>query len=132
MTGNALMLGQGGTATGAFSLSAPAKDVKVAVSNAAGNIVAVLDLGAMTAGSQNFTWNGQSIDGTALPAGTYTFNVVPHGPAEPRRRYRRRPIAVVPVTSVVLGGAERADARSRRRHRPGRAQRRSAGLLIPL
>jgi flagellar basal-body rod modification protein FlgD len=103
VTGNALMLGAGGTATGAFSLSGAAKDVKVAVADASGNIVSVLDLGAMSAGTQDFTWNGQSIGGTALPAGAYSFNVVPTSAAG-NPAVQATTFSVVPVTAVVLGG----------------------------
>lgn len=103
VTGNALVLGQGGTATGAFSLSGPAKDVRVAISNSSGNVVGVLDLGAMSAGTQNFTWNGQSIGGTALPPGTYAFNVVPTAAAG-AAAVQATTYSVVPVTAVVLGG----------------------------
>lgn len=101
--GNALLLGQGGTATGAFSLSGAATDVKVAITNSSGSVVSVLDLGAMSAGNQNFTWNGQTIGGTALPAGTYSFNVVP-STAKGAATVQASTFAVVPVTAVVLGG----------------------------
>ena len=101
--GNALILGQGGTAIGAFSLSAPATDVKVAVTNSSGGVVSVLDLGAMSAGNQNFTWNGQSIGGTALPAGSYGFSVVP-STAKGAAAAQATTFAVVPVTAVTLGG----------------------------
>lgn len=103
VSGNALVLGQGGTATGAFALSGPTKDVQVAITSAAGSVVAVLDLGAMSAGSQMFTWNGQSIGGTALPAGTYSFNVVPTA-VSGGAKVQATPYSVVPVTAVVLNG----------------------------
>ena len=103
VTGNALVLGQGGTATGAFSLSGPAKDVQVAISNQSGSVVGVLDLGAMSAGQQNFTWNGQSVGGAALPPGTYSFNVVATA-AKGSPAVQATTYSVVPVTAVVLGG----------------------------
>src|ERR1700722_848741 len=49
VSGNALVLGSSGSAPGAFNLSAAASDVKVTVSNASGNIVDIVDLGAMRA-----------------------------------------------------------------------------------
>lgn len=101
--GNALILGQGGTALGAFSLSGPASDVKVAITNSSGSVVSVLDLGAMSAGTQNFAWNGQSIGGTALPAGSYGFSVVP-STAKGTPAVQATTFAVVPVTAVTLGG----------------------------
>jgi flagellar basal-body rod modification protein FlgD len=101
--GSALILGSGGTATGAFSLSGPATDVKVAIANSSGSIVSVIDLGAMSPGNQNFIWNGQSIGGTALAAGSYSFNVVPSTPAG-ATTVQATTYAVVPVTAVTLGG----------------------------
>jgi flagellar basal-body rod modification protein FlgD len=101
--GNALILGSGGTATGAFALSGAATDVKIAVTNSAGSVVSVLDLGAMSAGNQNFTWNGQSIGGTAMPAGSYGFTVVP-STAKGAAAVTPTTYAVVPVTAVTLGG----------------------------
>lgn len=103
VAGNALVLGSGGTATGAFALSGAAKDVKVTVADASNNIVAVLDLGAMTAGNQNFTWNGQSLGGAALPAGTYTYSVSPVSAGA--AAVSATSYSVVPVTAVVLNGA---------------------------
>jgi flagellar basal-body rod modification protein FlgD len=99
--GNALILGQNG-AVGSFSLSGAAKDVSVAIANASGEVVQVLDLGAMAAGSQNFSWNGQSTAGTTLPAGTYSYNVNPT--AAGSTAVTASTFAVVPVTSVLLGG----------------------------
>jgi len=101
--GNALLLGSGGTATGAFSLSGPSSNVQVAIANSSGSVLGVLNLGAMSAGNQNFTWNGQSSAGTALPAGTYSFNVIPSTPSG-ATAVTATTYAVVPVTSVVLGG----------------------------
>jgi flagellar basal-body rod modification protein FlgD len=102
VAGNALVLGSHGAAQGAFSLSAPAKDVNVAVLNSAGSIVNTIDLGAMAAGAQNFTWNGKAADGTTQAAGTYSFQIV--ASAASGAAPTVTPFAVVPVTSVVLGG----------------------------
>jgi flagellar basal-body rod modification protein FlgD len=102
--GNALILGSSGTATGAFSLSGASSNVQVAVTNSSGSVVDVINLGAMGAGNNNFTWNGQSSAGTALTAGTYSFNVIPSTPSG-ATTVTATSYAVVPVTSVVLGGA---------------------------
>jgi len=69
VAGNALILGQSGSAGGAFTLSAAAKDVTVAITDSTGKLVANLDLGAMPAGEQNFSWNGKALDGSTAPAG---------------------------------------------------------------
>jgi len=101
--GNALVLGTSGTAQGAFNLSAAATDVKLTITDASGNVVSVVDLGAMGAGSQNFSWNGQSLDGKAQPAGTYSYSIKATS-ASNANTVTATPYAVVPVTSVVLGG----------------------------
>lgn len=103
VAGNALILGSGGTATGAFSLSGASTDVKVAVSNSSGSVVSVIDLGALSAGQQNFTWNGETSGGTALSAGTYSFNVTPSA-ATGTNAVTATTYSVVPVTAVTLGG----------------------------
>ncbi len=102
VSGNALLLGQGGTATGSFSLSGAAKDVTVTIANSAGNVVQVLDLGALPAGTQNFSWNGQSIGGTAMSAGTYSYSVNPTSAGA--SAVTATTYSVVPVTAIVLGG----------------------------
>jgi flagellar basal-body rod modification protein FlgD len=103
VAGNQLVLGSSGSAQGAFSLSAAAKDVSVTIANASGSVVATVDLGAMAAGSQSFTWNGQGTNGTALPAGTYSY-AIKATPASGNGAVSVTPYAVAPVTSVVLSG----------------------------
>jgi flagellar basal-body rod modification protein FlgD len=103
VSGNALVLGASGSAPGAFNLSAPAKDVSVTITNAAGSIVDTVDLGAMAAGNQNFSWNGQSTAGTAVPAGTYSYKINATSTSSAVAA-TATPYSVVPVTSVVMGG----------------------------
>jgi flagellar basal-body rod modification protein FlgD len=103
VAGNALILGSGGSAQGAFNLSAAATDVSVTVANSTGSVVAQVDLGPMGAGNQNFSWNGQAANGTALPAGNYQYQVNAAGAAG-GTTVTATPYAVVPVTSVVLSG----------------------------
>ena len=102
VSGNALIL-TNGSAAGAFNLSAAASDVQVAITNASGGIVDLVDLGAMGAGNQNFTWNGQSLTGATQPAGTYSYQVNATS-ASSANTATVTPYAVVPVTSVVIGG----------------------------
>lgn len=104
VSGNALVLGSSGSAAGAFNLSSAAKDVAVTIANAAGNVVATVDLGPLGAGNQNFTWDGKAADGSTLPTGSYSYAVKPT-PASSGAKVTATPYAVVPVTSVVLGGA---------------------------
>lgn len=103
VAGNALLLGANGGAQGAFKLSGPASDVKLTIADASGSVVSVVDLGPMGAGSQNFTWNGQGPDGKAQVAGTYSFSIKATA-ASSAITVTATPYAVVPVTSVVLGG----------------------------
>jgi len=103
VSGNTMILGSNHTAPGAFSLSGAAKDVTVTIANSSGSVVAQLDLGPLAAGNQTFAWNGQNGSGTALPAGNYTYTVTPVS-ATAGTSVTATPYAVVPVTSVVLGG----------------------------
>ncbi|HWD58913.1 MAG TPA: flagellar hook capping FlgD N-terminal domain-containing protein [Stellaceae bacterium] len=103
VAGNALVLGSNGTAQGAFNLSAAAQDVKITITDASGSLVNVVDLGAMGAGNQNFGWNGQSFAGSAVPAGTYSY-AIQASSASSANTVTATPYAVVPVTSVVMGG----------------------------
>ncbi len=103
VAGNALVLSQNGTATGAYNLSGAASDVLVTVADAGGNQLGVMDLGPQAAGTQTFSWNGQTADGSAATAGTYQFSVSAAGAAG--TNVTATPYAVVPVTGVNVGGA---------------------------
>lgn len=102
VSGNALILGSNGSAQGAFNLSAAAKDVSVTIANPSGVVVGQIDLGPMGSGNQSFAWNGQAADGITLPAGNYVYAV--NAAASSGATVTATPYAVVPVTSVVLGG----------------------------
>jgi flagellar basal-body rod modification protein FlgD len=102
VSGNALVLGQNGTATGAFNLASAANTVTVTITDATGKAVATLNLGAMAGGTQTFSWNGKGSDGSTEPPGTYRFTV--SATAATGAAVAALPYAVVPVTAVVLGG----------------------------
>ncbi|HEY2540333.1 MAG TPA: FlgD immunoglobulin-like domain containing protein [Stellaceae bacterium] len=102
VSGNTLQLGQSGGATGAYNLSSAASNVAVAITDPAGNRVASLNLGAMSAGTQSFSWNGTGANGAALAPGTYSFRVSAVGASG--AAVAATPYAVVPVTGVGLGG----------------------------
>ena len=72
--GNDLGLADG-KAQGGMQLSSAADHVTVAISDAAGNVVRTLDLGAQDAGARYFDWDGKTDSGSAAPAGHYTFAV---------------------------------------------------------
>ncbi|OYV39885.1 MAG: flagellar hook capping protein [Rhodospirillales bacterium 20-64-7] len=67
--GNTLSANANGTATGAFSLAGPAQDVQVRILNPGGGTAGTLDLGALSAGQQSFTWRG------GTPGSAYTYQV---------------------------------------------------------
>jgi len=102
VSGNSLVLGQNGSATGGFSLSAAASNVAVSITNSSGQTVASLNLGPMAAGTQTFSWNGAGANGSTLPPGTYSFSVNAVGANG--AAVSATPYAVVPVTGVALGG----------------------------
>ncbi|KPG76401.1 flagellar hook assembly protein FlgD [Pseudomonas libanensis] len=46
----------------------------VKITDKDGNVVRTVDMGAQSAGSQSFIWDGKNEKGEIAPAGTYTFN----------------------------------------------------------
>jgi flagellar basal-body rod modification protein FlgD len=102
VSGNKLLLGQSGAATGAFSLSAAANSVAVTITDSTGKAVGSINLGAMAAGSQTFSWNGAGTNGSKLGSGTYSFSIRAVGTNG--ATVSATPYAVVPVTGVALGG----------------------------
>lgn len=72
--GNTLDLASG-NAIGGVNLSQSASNVQVAITDASGNAVTTLQLGAMAAGVQGWQWNGTNTAGVAMPNGTYNFAV---------------------------------------------------------
>ncbi|MBB5373738.1 flagellar hook assembly protein FlgD [Acidocella aromatica] len=69
VTGNTLISGTNGTADGAFNLAGATKNTTVTIMNSDGSIATTLNLGALSAGQQDFSWSG----GTA--GTSYTYNV---------------------------------------------------------
>jgi flagellar basal-body rod modification protein FlgD len=102
VTGNALVLGSSGSAVGAFNLATAASNVLVTVADSLGNPVQTLNLGAMQAGTQGFTWNGQNADGSTVAAGNYQFQVSATGATG--SVVTTTSYTVVPVTGVNVGG----------------------------
>jgi flagellar basal-body rod modification protein FlgD len=56
------------------TLPAAASDVKLTITNSAGQVVNTLDLGAQSAGTIPVTWNGTDASGNAVADGTYTIS----------------------------------------------------------
>lgn len=73
--GDALVQSADGSYTGLFSIDANAAGVSVAVTDANGNPVRVLTLGAKAAGEYAFAWDGTLANGSKAPAGLYRFAV---------------------------------------------------------
>ncbi len=65
----------GVSAVGGFSLASPASNVTVNVLNSSGQTVDTMQLGALGAGLQDFTWDGSTTAGGTAAAGRYTFQV---------------------------------------------------------
>jgi flagellar basal-body rod modification protein FlgD len=65
----------GVSAVGGFSLAGAASNVTVNVLNSSGQTVQTLNLGAMSSGFQDFTWDGSTAAGSTAAAGSYTFQV---------------------------------------------------------
>lgn len=59
--------------TGSVAVTAATGNVAVKITDANGNVVRTLDLGAQSAGTSDFIWDGKNDAGEVAPAGTYTF-----------------------------------------------------------
>ncbi|MDA8157852.1 MAG: gliding motility-associated C-terminal domain-containing protein [Deltaproteobacteria bacterium] len=73
--GNAFGFSSGATANLSYSLPSNASSVSMDIYNSSGNLVYNTNLGAQSAGSQSFTWDGTENSGQAAPSGNYTFSV---------------------------------------------------------
>jgi flagellar basal-body rod modification protein FlgD len=96
--GNLLTLGDEGAA-GRITLGAAADTVKVTVTDADGNVVKVLDLGANKAGDLDFYWDGTDSGGTALDTGQYYYSV---SATSAGNKVSTTPYALGLVTSVAI------------------------------
>jgi flagellar basal-body rod modification protein FlgD len=74
IAGNALPMSNG-AALGGVDLASGADKVTVTIKDANGLPLRTLDLGALDAGSHNFTWDGKTDSGVAAANGAYTFKV---------------------------------------------------------
>ncbi len=97
--GNALTLADG-KATGAFDLAADADHVVVSVTDAAGQVVRQIDLGALGSGVVTFDWDGDSDAGVALKEGKYTIAVNATGSG---KSVAATPLAVGVVKGLIPG-----------------------------
>jgi len=68
-------LAEGQGISGGVDLSTSAERVTVNITDANGQAVRTLDLGAQSAGLAEFSWDGLTDAGTPAPAGTYKFSI---------------------------------------------------------
>jgi len=74
--GNSMMVGeQGATTPYGIELDDFAEQVKVTISDNSGRVVRELSLENIPSGTQSMVWDGLMDDGTAAPAGSYSFTV---------------------------------------------------------
>ncbi|QOY70344.1 flagellar hook assembly protein FlgD [Pseudomonas sp. OST1909] len=59
---------------GSVEVPSAVGNVSVKITDKDGNVVRTVDMGAQSAGSQSFIWDGKNDKGEVAPAGTYTFN----------------------------------------------------------
>ncbi|MBK9614692.1 MAG: flagellar hook assembly protein FlgD [Uliginosibacterium sp.] len=72
--GNQLALSSS-MAVGGYVLDKPASSVTVSILDSNGATVQTLELGEQEAGVNEFVWDGQSLNGTALADGSYTVKI---------------------------------------------------------
>lgn len=91
--------------TGAVAVTSSVGNVTVKISDADGNVVRTLDMGAQSAGSSSFVWDGKTDAGTTAPAGNYTFNATTKTDAgDSVALATSLPATVVSVTLSQTGG----------------------------
>jgi len=74
--GNRMMVGeQGATTPFGVELDGFAEKVNVTITDGSGRVVRELSLENVPSGTQSMVWDGLMDDGTAAPAGSYSFNV---------------------------------------------------------
>ena len=91
----------GETVAGAIELPASSSAVSVSIRDAAGQPVRTIQLGAQPQGLASFTWDGLADDGTAVPAGRYTFGAAYQSGTD---SVAADTLLRAPIDSVLLGG----------------------------
>jgi len=90
----------GQSVTGAIDLPAASAGVRLAIRDATGQTVRTVQLGAQPQGLASFTWDGLADDGTAVPAGRYTFDAAYSSGTE---SVVADTLLRAPIDSVLLG-----------------------------
>ena len=103
---NSMSLGASGGTAGGFTLGGAANSVQVQVLDSSGQTVDSMNLGALPAGVQSFSWDGLDSAGKAAPAGKYTFNV--NAVDASGKTVTATPFGTGTVQAVMLNGASGA------------------------
>jgi len=74
-SGNTANIASGGTVNGAVSAPTGTNELAVSITNSAGSLVDAFTVAPAASGYTSFSWNGQTSQGAAAPAGQYTINV---------------------------------------------------------
>ncbi len=91
--------------TGSVAVTAATGNLAVKITDANGNVVRTLDLGAQSAGSSDFIWDGKNDAGEVAAAGTYTFTATTKNDAgESVALATSLPATVTSVTLSKTGG----------------------------
>jgi flagellar basal-body rod modification protein FlgD len=64
-----------GAIDGRFELSASSGSVKIDIMDISGRLVREIEMGEISAGRHDFTWDGKDSSGEQLPAGKYTIEI---------------------------------------------------------
>jgi len=72
---NVFGLYDGEQVKGKIATENPASNVNIYVENAAGEIVQSIPVGSVGVGGGNFTWDGNTSDGSKAPPGAYRFRI---------------------------------------------------------
>lgn len=99
--GNILSLGETGSVSGAVDVSENASAVRVTVTDALGNVLKNIELGAQQPGRADFVWDGTDTSGTRLPPGDYRVSAQISVNNE---TIAANTLSDQRVSSVVLGG----------------------------
>ncbi len=99
--GSSIAMSGGATSYAGFDLSGAADKVTVTIKNSSGVAVRTLNLGSADAGSNMFSWDGKTDNGTTAADGAYTFTVAA---VQGSNNVSATALGVGKVSSVVRSG----------------------------
>ena len=88
-----------GGIAGAIELDGAATDVRVSISDASGQVLKTMNLGAAAAGTTTFDWDGKTNDGSDAGAGPFKVTAVASASGSP---VASRTLVWAPVTSISM------------------------------